>query len=325
MTATAVKIFLGYTLDLMAGEPPAAWHPVCWMGKAVDLADWAAPGRERLPRSQRISGAATAVLLPTGTYLLTRGFLRLLPRPFSGVAEVALISTALAARSLYEQAIRTEDGVALGIGEGREAVSAMVGRDTDELGEDDIIRAAVESVAENANDAVIAPLFFAVIGGAPLALAYKMVNTLDSMIGYKDEQYRYFGGAAARLDDSVGFIPARLTALAAAAASSLVGGSSNDALAIWRRDAKLHDSPNAGVCESAYAGALGVRLGGQNFYSGTPVQKPVMGGEFRKPVHDDIGRAARLMYASSALVLGAGLLARMIIAAFKFMGSRRKR
>ena len=325
MTAIAVKIFLGYSLDLMAGEPPPAWHPVCWMGKAVDLADWAAPGRERLPRSQRISGAAVAVLLPTGTYLLTRGFLRLLPRPFSGVAEVALISTALAARSLYEQAMRTEDGVVLGVGEGREAVSAMVGRDTDELGEDDIILAAVESVAENANDGVIAPLFFAVIGGAPLALAYKMVNTLDSMIGYKDEQYRYFGWAAARLDDSIGFIPARLTALAAAAASSLVGGSSNDALAIWRRDARLQDSPNAGVCESAYAGALGVRLGGQNYYSGLPVQKPVMGGEFRKPVHDDIGRAARLMYISSALVLGAGLLARMFIAVFKFIGSGRKR
>jgi adenosylcobinamide-phosphate synthase len=318
LLGTGAKVFLGCSFDLLVGEPRTAWHPVCWMGKVVDLADWAAPGRERGVRAQRISGALVAVLLPAGTYFLTRSFLRRLPRPIAGVVEVALLSTALAARSLEEQARRAEDGIAINLEEGREAVSHMVGRDAGELDEDGVIRAAVESVAENANDGVIAPLFYGMIGGAPLALAYKMVNTLDSMIGYRDEQYLYFGWIAARLDDAAGLIPARMTALSAAVLSPLVAGSRSDVLAAWRRDAGLHESPNAGVCESAYAGALGVRLGGTNFYSGLPVSKPVMGHDCRRPERDDISRAARLMHASSALVLATGMLSRIVIAGVRF-------
>ncbi len=319
MPAAATKIFLGYALDLVVGEPPAVAHPVCWMGKLVDLADWAMPGRERGMNAQRISGAIVALGLPAGTYILTKGLLRRLPRPAAALAETALLSAALAPRSLYTQAGRVEDGIVLDIDRAREAVSHMVGRDTEGLDGDGIVRAAVESVAENANDGVVAPLFYGMIGGAPLALAYKMVNTLDSMIGYRDEQYRHFGGVAARLDDVAGFIPARLSAAAAAVMSPVVGGDPRSALAIWHRDAALHDSPNAGVCESAYAGALQVRLGGADFYSGMEIRKSAMGGAFEKPGHEDIGRAAKLMYASAGMVLAAGVVARMAMAASRIL------
>ncbi len=312
MTAAA-KIFLAWLLDLVLGEPAAAWHPVCWMGWMVDLADRTAPGRKRLPAIQRISGAAVAVALPAGTYLVARWFIRSLPRPMSAAVEVALISVALAPRSLYEHASRVESRAAAGIDEAREAVSHMVGRDTGGLDEHGVVSAAVESVAENANDGVIAPLFYGVIGGAPLALAYKMVNTLDSMIGYRDERYLHFGWAAARLDDAAGFIPARLTALAASAASPLVGGSPREALATCHVDAGRHDSPNAGICEAAYAGALGVQLGGISSYSGRQVNKPLLGRKYSKPDFKDIGRAARLMYASAFLVMSAGTLTRAMI------------
>lgn len=288
------------------------------MGKLVDLADRATPGREGSSRHQHLGGAAVAVALPAAVYVLTKQSLRLLPRPLAAAAEAAVISSVLATRSLYEHAGRVEDGLTQDLEAGSRAVAHMVGRDTDGLDGDGVIRAAVESVAENANDGVIAPLFYGLIGGAPLALAYKMVNTLDSMIGYRNERYRYFGWLAARLDDAAGFLPARLTALSAVVLSPLVGGSPGGALAVWRRDAGRHNSPNAGVCESAYAGALGVRLGGACSYSGVWEHKPEMGREYGKPKAGDIGRAARLMFASAGLVLTAGSLARMTIAGVKF-------
>lgn len=317
MIGHGASVFMGYGIDLLAGEPPEVWHPVCWMGKVVDLADWAMPGRERSGRKQRVAGAVAATTLPFATYLGARQAIRILPRPFSGLAEVALMSTALASHSLYERALRVEDGLFSGIDEGRQQVAGMVGRDTDELDEAGVIRAAIESVAENANDGVMAPLFYGMIGGAPLALAYKMVNTMDSMIGYRDLKYLYFGWAAARLDDVAGFIPARLTALAVAAVSPVAGGDPAGAIAAWRRDGGLHESPNAGVCEAAFAGALGVRLGGGSYYNGTFADSPEIGAELEPPEREDISRAARLMYASSALVLAAGIFIRMAVWIFR--------
>ncbi|MHB9111945.1 MAG: adenosylcobinamide-phosphate synthase CbiB [Thermoleophilia bacterium] len=317
MIGTGPRVLLGYSLDLFAGEPPEAWHPVCWMGKAVDLADWAMPGRERSGRKQRVAGAVVATTLPVATYLGAKQFVRMLPRPLSGLVEVALMSAALAPHSLYERAQRVEDALYIGVADGREQVAGMVGRDTDSLDEDGIIRAAIESVAENANDGVIAPLFYGLIGGAPLALAYKMINTMDSMIGYRDLKYLYFGWAAARLDDVAGFVPAHLTALAVAAVSPLAEGSSAGALTAWRRDAGMHESPNAGICEAAYAGALGVRLGGAGYYNDTLVEKAEMGAGLGSPGRKDIGRAARLMYASSALVLAVGMCIRLVAWIFR--------
>ena len=317
-------MLLGGLLDLGLGEPANRWHPVCWMGKAVDLADWAAPGRERSGRSQRVSGLATAFLLPSGTYLLARRFLKSLPWPLSMAAGAGLASTAIATRSLFEQARKVEEGLFADLEVGRREVGRMVGRDVDGLDEVGVIRAAVESVAENANDGVIAPIFYGLIGGAPLALAYKTINTLDSMIGYRDEQYLYFGWMSARIDDVAGFIPARLTAFSAAILSPLVKGSPMGALSVWRRDASLHDSPNAGVCESAYAGALGVQLGGPGSYAGKPVAKAFIGEGLRPPAATDITRAARLMGASSALVLVLGATVRAGVVLTRFFLRRRR-
>jgi adenosylcobinamide-phosphate synthase len=297
------------------------------MGKVMDLADWAMPGRESSGRKQRVAGAVVATTLPMVTYLGTRQLIRVLPRPFSGLAEVALMSAALAPHSLYVQAKRVEDALYTDLAEGREQVAGMVGRDTDDLDEEGVIRAAIESVAENANDGVIAPLFYGLVGGAPLALAYKMVNTMDSMIGYRELKYLYFGWAAARLDDVAGFVPARLTAVAVSAASALTEGDPSGALTVWQRDAGMHESPNAGVCEAAYAGALGVRLGGEASYNRTPVHKAEMGTGLEPAAREDISRAARLMYVSSALVLAVGMCVRLVTWAFglrhKTAGGRR--
>lgn len=311
----AVKIGLAFALDMAAEELPEGLHPVCWMGKAVTLAERAADGLADMAgpdgsrAARRLAGVVTAVGLPACTYLVSRGALKVAPPRFRGAAEVALLSTALACRSLGAAARGVETGLAGGLEEGRKHVSHMVGRDTAGLDEPGVVRAAVESLAENANDGVVAPIFYAFLGGAPLALAYKMVNTLDSMIGYGNERYRDFGWAAARLDDLAGFVPARITALAVAAASPLMSGDTLGALLAWRRDARGHKSPNAGVCESAFAGSLGVQLGGKISYGGEPVVLPRMGAGNRAPERGDIGRAVSLMYGTAVAALAAGAAA----------------
>ncbi|MCL4310733.1 MAG: adenosylcobinamide-phosphate synthase CbiB [Actinomycetota bacterium] len=307
------RLCLAFAADACFGEPPLQCHPVYWMGKLVDLADWGMPGRERGPAAERIAGTVVALALPAGTYLATAWLLQSVPRRLRRTAEVMLLSFALAGRSLYESAGDVQRGLAKSEEEGRDRVSRMVGRDTHSLDEAGITRAAIESVAENCNDGVVAPVFYGLIGGAPLALAYKMVSTLDSMIGYRNLRYGNFGWASARLDDAAGFIPARLTAAAASLAGPLVGGSTAGALGSWRRDAAAHASPNAGVCESAFAGALGVCLGGGNRYGDIPVDTPLMGKGLREPAWEDIGRAANLMYVASTLVLMFGAVLRWML------------
>lgn len=317
LAGPAATLKTAFLLDLVGRELPESLHPVCWMGKAVDLAERLVPGREGSAAAQKAAGTLVAVLLPAGTYLAASAALRLMPKPLRGISEAALLSTALAGRSLYSAARDVDRALAEGLPAGRSAVSRLVGRDTDVLDEEGVVRAAVESVAENANDGVVAPVFYALIGGAPLALAYKMVNTLDSMIGYKSLRYRDFGWAAARLDDVAGYVPARLTALAAALAAPLAGGSPARAVKVWRQDAGGHVSPNAGVCEAAFAGALGVTLGGADTYQGVRVEKRRLGAGMagtRKPERRDILRAARLMCGAAALVVATGSVVRRLAA-----------
>lgn len=305
-----LKTGLALAIDLLAGEPPDDFHPVCWMGKAVNLAESAADTLAQSPGSRRLAGIATALALPAGVFFTARGLLRVTPPMLRGGVEVVMLYSALAARSLDEAAREVDAGLEAGIEEGRRRVSRIVGRDTDSLDEAGVVRAAVESVAENTNDGVLAPMFYGFIGGAPLALSYKMVNTLDSMIGHRNERYQDFGWASARLDDLAGFIPARLTALAAVAASAMAGGSSREAMATWKRDARGHRSPNAGVCESTFAGALGISLGGPSAYGGAAVETPVMGAGLRAPGRSDINRAIGLMYGTTAVAAMAGAAAR---------------
>jgi len=301
---------LALALDLAAGEPPEILHPVCWMGKAVALTEKVARRAARAggggPQAMKLAGAVTAVTLTSGVYLGSRAVLKFLPGRWRGFSEAVLLYTALAAHSLGRTASGVDAGLAQGVAQGRDAVSHMVGRDTTGLDEDGIARAAVESVAENANDGVVAPLFYGFIGGAPLALAYKMVNTLDSMVGYRDERYRDFGWAAARLDDLAGFIPARLTALAAVMASPALGADPRGAVKVWLSESGGHASPNAGVCEGAFAGALGVQLGGVNSYGGTVEPRATLGTGLRPAGRGDIRRAVGLMYGAVAVAAAGG-------------------
>ena len=191
-------------------------------------------------------------------------------------------------------------------------MARIVGRDTQSLTAEGVTKAAVETVAENASDGVIAPLFYMLIGGAPLALTYKAINTMDSMLGYKNEKHLYFGRCAAKLDDVANWQPSRLAGLLWVAAAALTGGSAAGAWKIWRRDRRNHASPNSAQTESACAGALGVQLAGPAYYFGEYYNKPTIGDPLRPIEPQDIVRANRMMYAESLLALALGLAVRLL-------------
>ena len=195
----------------------------------------------------------------------------------------------------------------------RIAVSRIVGRDTQALTAEGVTKAAVETVAENASDGVIAPLLYMLLGGAPLALTYKAINTMDSMVGYKNTQYLYFGRAAAKLDDIANYLPSRIAALLWVAAAALTGNDARSAWRIWRRDRRNHASPNSAQTESACAGALNVQLAGPAYYFGEYYPKPTIGDAVRPIEPEDIRRANRMMYAESLLALALGLVIRGIL------------
>jgi adenosylcobinamide-phosphate synthase len=223
------------------------------------------------------------------------------------VLSIGLASTTLAARDLWDH-VRAVNGP-LDTGDlpaARRAVAMIVGRDTAELSEADVARATVETVAESAADGVIAPLFYLAIGGAPLALAYKAVNTLDSMIGHQDERYADFGWASARLDDLTNWLPARIAAMLLIVGTGLITGRLTQVRKGWRvfrRDGSKHPSPNSGRPEAAMAGILGVKLGGTNFYDGIAHERPVLGQEGRDARPGDIMPAVKVMVAASVLAV----------------------
>ncbi|MFQ9806101.1 MAG: adenosylcobinamide-phosphate synthase CbiB [Christensenellales bacterium] len=196
---------------------------------------------------------------------------------------------------------------------GEKAVSRIVGRDTEKLTREGVTKAAVETVAENASDGVIAPLFYMMLGGAPLALTYKAVNTMDSMVGYKNEKYLNFGRAAAKLDDAVNYLPSRIAALLWIAAAALTGNDAKGAWRIWRRDRRNHASPNSAQTESACAGALGVQLAGPATYFGEYYDKPTIGDAARAIEPKDILQANRMMRVASVLGLIAAAGIRLMI------------
>ena len=202
-----------------------------------------------------------------------------------------------------------------GIEAGRNAVSMIVGRDTDSLDEVGVTKAAVETVAENTSDGVIAPLFYMMIGGAVLGFAYKAINTMDSMIGYKNEKYQYFGTAAARLDDAANYIPARLSAWLMIGAAGILGLDWRNAIRIYQRDRHNHKSPNAAQTESVMAGALDIRLAGNAWYFGKLYEKPSIGDAIRAVEPEDIRRSHKLLYGTAVLAAGVFLTAKVVILA----------
>jgi len=291
-------------VDALFGEPPEDLHPTVWMGRAISACEKRA-SRSKSPHTRRFAGAVLAFSLPTLVYLSVRILLGVTPRPLRGALGVALISTSISMRGLTEAAGAVEHELLEGDLElARASVGEMVGRDTEDLSATEISRAAVESVAENASDGVVAPMLYGLFFGAPGALAYKAVNTLDSMVGYQVGPYAELGWASARLDDLANRAPARTTALAAAA----VSGRPISTVATARRYGPLTTSPNAGWAEAAFAGALGLSLGGTNSYGGVVRQGPIL-GDGRRPEPEDIRRAARLMRRCCAVVAATAVVA----------------
>jgi adenosylcobinamide-phosphate synthase len=305
-----VVIAAAFALDLILGDPPSWPHPVRWMGRAARILE---PFLRRWRRRPFAAGVLLVLLLVPTTWAL--GFGAILAAGYlspvlAQAVQVVILWTCLSTRALYTAAMAVQRAlVRQDLGAARKTVGMIVGRETGHLDAEGVSRAAVETVAENLVDGVVAPLFFAVLGGAPLALAYKMVNTLDSMVGYRSPRYLQFGRAAARLDDAANYLPARLSVALIAGPAAILLGRGRQSWRTARRDGKRHLSPNAGWSEAAFAGALGVRLGGPNRYHGQMVNKPYIGAEHRSVQVTDIARACDLMLASALFtaVLAAGL------------------
>ncbi len=304
----------GFALDLLLADPAWMSHPVVYMGKAISaLEGFLRPRLPQTPRGELLGGAILAAALPAGTFAAASGARALANKlnPKLGLAlETVWCWQALALRGLAQESAAVQRELERGdLPAARKAVGRIVGRDTQELTAEGVTKAAVETVAENFSDGVAAPLFYMLLGGAPLALAYKAVNTMDSMVGYKNDRYLYFGRAAAKLDDLANLAPARLAALCWVGAAYLTGQDGRNAWNIWRRDRRNHASPNSAQTESACAGALGVQLAGPASYFGKTVDKPTIGDPKRAVEPADIGRANRMLYGAAGLALGAGLLA----------------
>lgn len=296
-------------LDLLLGDPHWMPHPVRWMGRTIS-------GLETLlrrlfpktPAGERGAGIVLALALPAlfggGSALILLGLERVSPW-LSWVVQLWFTYQLLAARSLQTESMAVYSSLkAYDLEGARRAVSRIVGRDTQALDETGVAKAAVETVAENTCDGVTAPLIFLFLGGLPAGMAYKAVSTLDSMVGYKNDKYRFFGWASARLDDLLNFIPARLSGLLLCLGAALLPGcSGRRAWTIFWRDRRKHASPNSAHTEAACAGALGVRLAGDASYFGKVVHKPTLGDPVRPVEPEDIPRACRLMYAGAGLLL----------------------
>ena len=315
---TVWAVLGGFVLDALFGDPAWLPHPVVYMGKAISkLEKFLRPRLPKTPQGELLGGAIVAFCLPVGTFLLTGlvcwGAARL--HPLLGLAvQMFWCGQALAARGLVQESTNVYKELKKpDLPGARKAVSRIVGRDTAELTAEGVTKAAVETVAENASDGVIAPLLYMLIGGAPLALTYKAINTMDSMLGYKNEKYLYFGRVPAKLDDAANYIPSRLAGLLWVAAAALTGNSARGAWKIWRRDRRRHASPNSAQTESACAGALGVQLAGPAYYFGQYYPKLTIGDALRPIEPEDILRANRMMVAESILALAIGLGLRVLL------------
>jgi len=303
-----------FILDLFVGDPDFSAHPARLMGRAIDRLE---PVFRKFSRNPVFAGGLFAISLITGTWLVavfTLVFLEEIAPAVRVTGEVVLLFFCVSARSLDKGARAVLVPLVKGdVHRAREGLCLIVGRDVHRLDEKGVARATVETVAENLVDGVISPLFFAVIGGVPLALAYKMVNTLDSMVGYRDDRYEAFGKASARIDDGANFIPARLSVVIIAAAAFLLFRKGGAALKTALRDGRRHSSPNAGYAEAAFAGALGIWMGGASFYQGERVDKPVIGSGLADAGVSHISEACRLMLLASALTVVLAALARAIL------------
>ena len=305
---TALSVFAGFGLDCLLGDPLSAAHPVVLMGKLISFLEKRLRARfPKTPQGERTAGRIMALCVPlisAGAGLLLLYFAwRVHPWAYFAVSAF-LCWQCFAARCLMTEAKKVVTCLETqGLAAGRRQVAMLVGRDTENLTEEQVIKAAVETVAENTSDGVVAPLLWMALFGAAGGLLYKAINTMDSMVGYKNDRYLHFGRAAAKLDDGANYIPARLSALAMIGAAFLLKLDGKGAWRVWRRDRRNHASPNSAQTESACAGALGVRLGGDASYFGQLYKKPTIGDPRRPIERADVHRACNLMYGTSGLLL----------------------
>jgi len=298
-----LAIILAYLLDLIFGDPYYLPHPVRGMGKLTEYLEKRL--RRKSVSAEVLAGTVLAITVVGLVYLGSFFAIRLaehINRWAGFTLSTFLIFTTLSTRCLDKEArsvyysLKSEN-----IKNARKKLSLIVGRDTGALNQDEIIRATVETVAENSVDGIISPLLYAALGGAPLALAYKAINTLDSMVGYKNERYLYFGHFSAKLDDVANYIPARLTTLLVPLASLILKKRALRSLHTILRDGKKSPSPNAGIPEAGFAGALGIELGGVNYYQGERISKPILGIEVKQRDEEDIIEAINLMWVISGI------------------------
>jgi len=283
-------------LDLTVGDPRWLPHPVVFMGKFIYYGEaWLRSGRARCAFLAGMALSLSLIALSAAAAWALIALIILLPRWLSFIATAALASTTLATRGLLD-AVRLIEAPLQGgdLNAAREKLSHIVGRETAHLNQDKVLRASLESLSESTCDGIVAPLFYLLLGGVPLAMAYKAVSTLDSMIGYRTEEYFYFGKFAARLDDAMNFIPARLTALFIVIATLALRLNPARALRVAWRDHANHLSPNAGYPEAALAGAFGIRLGGPSIYFGKEVHKPYLGDD-STPVKIEMLKEGRIL------------------------------
>lgn len=305
---TGGELLVAASLDAAAGDPRWFPHPVRGMGIVIGWCDEHIRKVSNHPYALRAAGLALALGLPLFVFVLSREAIAMADRVtwwLGSLLSIGLAWTTLAARDLWDHIQAVSEHLDRGnLPEARRAVGMIVGRDTEQLSQEELARATIETIAESTSDGILAPLFYLALGGAPLALAYKAVNTLDSMIGHKDERYVDFGWASARLDDVANWIPARLSAAFTIMTAAMVLGEPARVRmgchVLWR-DGDRHPSPNSGRPEAAMAGSLGIRLGGVNFYDGVPNDRPLLGKEGRQPIPSDIKTASRVMVGVSLL------------------------
>lgn len=299
-----MDVIIAVIIDFIIGDPYWFPHPVIYMGKLIRALEKSFRKHVKGNKGLRICGGFIVLILCSVSFLIPFTILSLTKNLMllRHLINIFIIWTALAAKSLNKEARKVYTALKNNdIEEARIKLSYIVGRDTKGLSEHEIIRAAVETVAENTSDGVIAPLLFAMIGGAPLAMLYKAVNTMDSMLGYKNEKFYYIGYFPAKVDDLFNLIPARITGLLISFVAPVVRGNILKSLKIMFRDRKNHKSPNCAYPEGAAAGAMGIMLGGTNSYFGELVYKPTIGDNVKELSSEHIVSSIKLMYAAEIM------------------------
>lgn len=308
MELSILAVVLGFVLDLLIGDPHWLYHPIRLVGALISALEKLLRGVFPKNKNGELTAGVFLLALTAGiTTGCAWGLLYLAGRihPWVRFAlETVMCYQLLATKALKDETMKVYTALSQGdLKQARYAVSMVVGRDTEVLDETGVTKAAVETVAENASDGVIAPLLFLAIGGASLGFFYKAVNTMDSMVGYKNDKYLYFGRAAARFDDVLNYIPARLSGALMSAAASFCGLDAGNAWKIFLRDRRNHSSPNSAHTEAAAAGALHIQLAGNAYYFGKLYEKPTIGDPDRPVEYEDIRRVNRLLYATAVLTL----------------------